>query len=74
MITHYGRHIPSNATGHRYFDCTIFLYFNSKLEGRARSLQLHTRVVMEVFGLKGGVNVVRKRRFRDVAMLLRLNL
>lgn len=74
MITHYGRHIPSNATGHRYFDCTISLSFNSKLEGRARSMQLHTRVVMEVFGLTNGVNVVRKRRHRVVAMLLRLNL
>lgn len=73
MITHYGRLIPSNATGHRYFDCTIFLSFISKLEGRARTMQLHTRVVTEVFGSKSGVNVVRKR-FRVVAMLLRLNL
>jgi hypothetical protein len=48
--------------------------FNSKLEGRARSTQLYTRVVMDVFGLKNGVNVVRKRRLRAVAMLLRLNL
>jgi len=32
------------------------------------------RVVMDVFGLKNGVNVFRKRRLRVVAMLLRLNL
>jgi len=37
-------------------------------------MQLHTRVVTDAFGLKNGVNVVRKRRLRAVAMLLRLNL
>jgi hypothetical protein len=47
---------------------------NSKLEGRACTMQLHTRVVTDVFGLKNGVTVVRKRRLRVVAMLLRLNL
>jgi hypothetical protein len=48
--------------------------FNSKLEGRARSMQLQTRVLMDVFGLNNGVNVVGKRRIRVIAMLLRLNL